>query len=699
MIREGVKRCLKSGDLPQISQIYKPSRVEVLVHESPSQYLESILTSRGVTTFLKGVTSMKQLFSFLLIFFLIPIFVSAQQSDSVKTTLSEIVVTANKTETPYYALGSSVSVITSEEISRQNLRTVVDVLRALPGLSITQQGGPGKLAYVYIRGSNSNHTLVIIDGVKMNDASSPNNAFDFSTLNTNDVERIEIVRGPQSTLYGSEAVAGVINIITKRGTDKPQFNFSGEGGSNNYYRGNISAQGKSGILNYAVTATKNGSDGISSSDARFGNKEKDRYTNNSIYSRLGFDLSSIAKLDMIYKFTKMETWLDQNEKLGDDPNFNFNIEEQLFKSGLSLSLFDGRWQQQINASLVKRFSRSLDLVDQVHPNLSSDGFNKADRVTFDWQNNFRFIENNLITIGIETENEKTNSSYVSTSDWGPFESIFPEQSIRTTGAYLQDQLSYENALFISAGIRLDYNQKFGSVATYRITPAYYFNSTNTRLKMSFGTGFKAPSLFYLFDPAFGNPDLQPEKSVGWDAGFEQYFLQGKFSVALTYFNLRLENMFGFNANFKTVNIAQASSQGFEVTASVFNLHNFSSNANYTFTKTKDKYELSADYGKALLRRPKHQASFNINYKMNTYINLNMQILYVGEREDKDFSTFPAERVVIPDYTLVNLSASYKLFNYLELIGKIENLFDKQYEEVLNYGTLGRSLYVGLNLNL
>ncbi len=642
---------------------------------------------------------MKHLHSFLLIFFLFQIFVSAQQSDSVKTTLSEIVVTANKTETPYYALGSSVSVITSDEISRQNLRTVVDVLRELPGLTITQHGGPGKLASVYTRGANSNHTLVIIDGVKMNDASSPNNAFDFSTLYTNDIERIEIVRGPQSTLYGSEAIAGVINIITKRGTDKPQFNFSGEGGSNNYYRGNLSAQGKSGILSYAITATRNGSDGISVSNARFGNKEKDHFTNNSFYSLLGFDLSTTAKLEIIYKFTKMETALDQSEKFGDDPNFNFNIEEQFLKSGLSLSLFDRRWQQQFSASLVKRFSRSLDLFDQVHPNLSSDGFNKASRVKFDWQNNFRFIANNLITFGIETEAEKTNSSYVSTSDWGPFDSIFPEQSVKTTGIYLQDQFSYKNALFVSAGVRLDNNQKFGSVATYRIAPAYYFNTIGTKLKMSFGTGFKAPSLFYLFDPAFGNPDLQPEKSIGWDAGFEQYFNEGKFSFALTYFNLKLENMFGFDANFRTVNIAQASSNGFEIVASVFNLYNFSVNANYTFTKTKDEYELSEDYGKSLLRRPKHQASFSINYKPNADFNLNAQFLYVGEREDKDFSTFPSVRVAIPDYTIVNLSASYKLFSYLEFTGKIENLFDKQYEEVLNYGTLGRSFYAGLNINL
>ena len=173
---------------------------------------------------------MKHLYSFLAAFLLVQLSVSAQ-NDSIKTTLSEVVVTATKTETQYYALGSTVTIITSEEISKKQLNTVVELLRSVPGLSIVQQGGPGKLANVFVRGANSNHTLVIVDGAEMNDASSPNNAFDFSSMNTNDVDRIEIVRGPQSTLYGSDAIAGVINIITKRGTDKPQYSFFGEGGS------------------------------------------------------------------------------------------------------------------------------------------------------------------------------------------------------------------------------------------------------------------------------------------------------------------------------------------------------------------------------------------------------------------------------------------------------------------------------------
>lgn len=641
---------------------------------------------------------MKLLYSFLAIFLLIQFSLSAQ-NDSIKTIFSEIVVTATKTETPYYALGSSVTIITSEEISKKQIKTVIELLRLVPGLSVVQQGGPGKLANVFLRGANPNHTLVIVDGVEMNDASSPNNAFDFSSLNSNDVDRIEIVRGPQSTLYGSDAIAGVINIITKRGNDKPQYSFFGEGGSNGYFRGNLSASGSYRNFYYAINATRNGSNGVSASSSKYGNKEKDGYKNNFFSSRLGWNFSQDAKLDLIYKFTKAEASLDQNEKLGDDPNFTYNIEQQLFKGGLNLSFLEGNWRQQFSASIIKHFSRTLDLVDQFRPATSSDGYNKAQRTKFDWQNNLHFIKNNLITFGIETETEKANTSYSSTSQWGPFNSVFPEQSLRTTGIYLQDQLNVANSFFASVGLRYDKNQKFGGVTTFRIAPAYFFNTSGTKLKMSYGTGFKAPSLFYLFDPAFGNPDLKPEKSFGWDAGIEQYFEKEKFSFGITYFSLKLENMFGFDSNYRTVNIAKASSRGVEVTASAVNLKNISINTNYTFSETRDEYELSADFGKALLRRPKHQASLTINYNLNGTTNFNFQLRYAGKREDKDFSAFPAQRVALPDYTIVNFSASHRFLDYLELTARIENLFDKQYEEVLYYGTLGRSFYIGVNFNL
>lgn len=641
---------------------------------------------------------MKNIFKVFLILFA-PASQIFSQSDSVKATLNEVLVSATRTETPYYAIGSSISVVTSEIIQQKQLKTVVDVLREIPGISVAQQGGPGKLTYITMRGANSNHTLVILDGVEMNDPSSPNNAFDFSSLNAKEIDKIEVVRGPQSTLYGSDAVAGIVNIITKKGNGKSQFSFEGEGGTNNYYRSNLSALGSLGKLNYAVVASQSASDGVSAANSAYGNGEKDGFSNSAFSSRLDYDINQNWKAGVIYKFLKTKADLDQNEKLGDDPNNTYKQEEHIVKANLAALSFNGVWQQNLSATYIKRFTNSLDLEDAAHPSTTSDAFNNAYRFKVDWQNIVYAVPNNLITFGIETETESATTSYFSKSAWGPFESVFPRESMRSTGFYFQDQLNVENSLFATFGFRYDENQKFGSITTFRIAPAYYFTSTGTKIKASYGNGFKAPSLFYLFDPAFGNPDLKPEKSKGWDFGVEQSFGKQNYFVGVTYFNLSLTDMFGFDANFRTINIAKAKTSGVEITAVAKPNNNLSFSANYTFTETRDESELSADFGKQLLRRPKHQLNLSSNIKLIEELNLNIALRYIGKREDKDFGTFPAQRVTMPDYLLVNFAAGYQLFSNLSLNVRIENLFDKKYEEVLFYGTLGRSFYLGLNFTL
>lgn len=651
-----------------------------------------MLQSFGISS--KGVTSMKKLFFVLILLTQL----SFAQTDTVKSTLNEIVVSANKTQTPYYSLASTVSVISEKEIKEKNYNSVIDILREVPGISVFQLGGPGMLSYVNIRGANTNHTLVLVDGTEMNDASSPSNAFDFSTLSVNDISKIEIVRGPQSTLYGSDAIAGVIAIYTKEGQAKQKFSINGETGSNNFYKGIFSAAGSLNNLNYFFSAYRMSSKGISSSNSLNGNNETDGFTNNGITGRINYLLSNSMSIDLLYKFKKFNSDLDQNEKFGDDPNFTYRTEEQIFKSGLKINLLDNRWQQFVNVSLVKKFGATVDLPDSKHPKTSSDNLANAQRIKIDWQNNIYLFDNHLITFGAETETEKANTSYYSTSDWGPYVSIFPEQTSRTTGIFLQDQINVGNSFFTSIGIRYDKHNKFGGINTFRIAPAYYFASTNSKIRASYGTGFKTPSLFYLYDPLFGNPDLKPEKSIGWDFGFDQFLMDGKISLGITYFGLKLENMFGFDENYKTINIAKASSRGMEFTASLNNLNGFSVNTNYTLNSTKDEYDKSEDFDKQLLRRPKHQFSLTVGYEINSDVKVFTSIKYQGTRDDKDFSAFPAQRITMPDYTIVGVSASYKLFENLSLNARVENLFDKKYEEVLFYGTLGRSFYVGLNFD-
>lgn len=621
------------------------------------------------------------------------------QTDSIKSVLSEIVTTANRIATPYYAVGSSISVINSNMIEQRQLKTVVDVLREVPGVSVIQQGGPGKLTYVAMRGANTNHTLVFLDGVKLNDASSPSNAFDFSSLNTNDIDRIEVVRGPQTTLYGSDAIAGVINIITKRGNKEPKINFTGEAGSNNYYRSNFSLTGKLGLLDYAVLATQNGSDGISASSNKYGNTEKDGFVNTSVTSKINLELTGNLNLGLLYKFTKVKADLDQAEKMGDDPNFNMRQEEQILKTSLHSSLFDGRLESQLSASFIRRFSNTIDLIDSFRPAASSDAHNDANRLMLGWQSTLKIIPYNSLIFGIEKETESAATRYLSTSEWGPYESNFPNQSISTVGLYLQDQVNINEEFFANLGVRYDKNDKFGAKTTFRIVPAYYNRSTNTKIKFSYGNGFKAPSLFYLFDPMFGNPDLKPETSAGYDFGIEQFFATGETIIGITYFDLKIENMFGFDSNFKTINIAKANSRGVEFNFSLNPIKEVRINGNYTFNETMDETENSSTFKEKLLRRPKHTLSFNTNYHIHAGLNLNLQLNFVGKRDDNDYSSWQAKRVELPDYTLVTIGSTYKVMDSLTLNARIENLFDKKYEEVLFYGTLGRSFYIGMSLEL
>jgi vitamin B12 transporter len=610
-----------------------------------------------------------------------------------------VVVTANRTTTPGLEIASSYSVITAEELRSSNRPFLLEYLRDIEGIAITQQGGTGKLSAVFTRGANSNHTLIMVDGIKVNDPSSPNNTYDLASLQTDNVERVELVRGPQSTLYGSEAIAGVINITTRNGTDSGNFFVNAEGGSNKYYKGSAGISGSIDKLYYSAGAARIQTDGISAANEKYGNTELDGYENTAANAKLGYKFSDTFDLDFLYRYTKANTDLDQSSQYGDDPNYTYDLDEHIFKGTLNISLFEDKWQQKLWTAAVDRKTTAEDLPDELRPNDSSLNEANGNRTTIGWQNTLTFFENHLITAGIETEEETASSYFHSESEWGPFESEFPEQSVRTTGIYVQDQLNINNDFFASIGVRYDDHEKYGGKFTYRIAPAYYFSGTATKIKASVGTGFKSPTLFYLYDPVFGNPDLKPETSLGWDAGIEQFLLKNQLSIGVTYFNTKFEDMFNFDENFRTINIDKAETRGLEFYSTLTNFHKFTVKLNYTYTIAEDHSDDMTEENKTLIRRPKQQGLLNIQYTPSAKMDFAVSARFVGEREDNDFSTWPSSRVVLDNYTLIDIFASYDLLDYLTIYGRIENLFDEDYEEVLYYGTIGRAGYLGLSLNL
>ena len=329
---------------------------------------------------------------------------------------------------------------------------------------------------------------------------------------------------------------------------------------------------------------------------------------------------------------------------------------------------------------------------------SSNSLYDGKKYKLDWQNNLHFFDSNIITAGIDFEIEQASTEYYYYSAFGPYQSIIPNSETTTTGFYLQDQMEINKNFFASAGIRYDFYKKFGGAFTYRIAPAYIFWQTGTKLKATIGTGFNAPSIFYLYDPTFGNEDLNPEKNFGWDVGVEQFFWASGISAGVTYFSNEFTDLFGSDENFKTINIQKASSDGFELYTKAVLTDWLDLKANYTYTKTKNKSNGSLDYNEKLLRRPEHKIGFLINYNFVEQANVNLEVIYVGGSDDKDFSTFPASRITLEGYTLVNIAAHYSLFKFLSITGRIENLLDVKYEEIFGFGRPGLSGYAGFRIN-
>lgn len=653
--------------------------------------------------------------------------ISFPQQDIIQKTdtsgfykLNDVVITATRTSSNTVELANSISVIDSSEIVNKNSFNTFDAIKNEYGISFTQQGGKASVSNIYIRGGSPAQSLVIIDGVEVNMPNDPSNFYNFFSLPLDNTNRVEILRGPQSTLYGSDALTGVINIITKKGQGKPAFNFGFEGGSYNTYKGTITSLGTIGNFNYSAAFSRTKSDGYSAASTNYGNTEKDGFQLDNFNAIIGYNFSKSFDAEVVIRYDKASTDLDQSfgsPEYWDDPTYIFNQEEFIIRAQGNLKLMDKKWNQRFGISSfrnTRKYSYDTSAASIYYSRSNYDG----KKYKVDWQNDFYFFENNLITAGIDFKFEEASSVYFTDSYLypGESESIFPQKSLYIIGVYIEDQVKIGESFFATIGIRYDYHSQFGLVSdqslaldfgsqstqvpiTGRIAPAYIFWETGTKLKATIGTGFKAPSLFYLYDPLYGNSNLKPEQSFGWDAGVEQYFWTAKFYIGANYFYNKFKDMFGFDSDFKTININEAVTQGIEIFATADFIDGLVVKANFTYLDARDKSENTPDYNQKLIRRPANKAGIYVSYTWNNVANINIDAMYVGKRDELDFATFPATRIVMPDYFLINLAAYYDVFSFLRLQARIENLLDKQYEEIYGYGTAGFSVYGGIVFNI
>ncbi len=604
--------------------------------------------------------------------------------------LPNMVVTATRTETPEDEVGSAITVITAKDIADKNINNVADALRTVPGLDVVRSGSLGQQTSVFLRGANSNHTLVLVDGVEMNDPSSPTGAFDFAFLQADNIERIEVVRGAASAAFGSDAIGGVINVITKKGAGKVKLSGVAEGGSYGTWKtgGNIS--GGTERVNYSFDASRLETAGFSAADKNLGNSMPNGYKNTNLSGRAGFKVNDALDFGTTLRYGEGKSSLDNGGGKGaDDPN-SYGRFNELFTRGFGhLKLFEGFWEQTVGVAYSRTDRNNVNGVDPVN-NFSSAATNLGQKVKLDYQNIFHVHKSNTVMLGVEEEVDSLSSSassYYPAWSYSSSASI-PLKTMNTLGFYLQDQIKLFDRSFTTLGVRYDDNNRFGGHETWRANELYTIKETGTRFKGSYGTGFKAPTLNQMYDTIYGtgNVNLKPETSRSWDVGVEQDLFKKVSTLGISYFETAFNNLIQANSPFYVnQNVSKAKTNGIESFAEVRPMTDLTLRATYTYQQAQN-----LDTGNQLLRRPRDKASFDTDYRFLEKAHFHVNVLMVGKKADYAST--------VAGYAMLNFSGSYDVHKYVQLFARIDNVLNKQYEEVYGYGTSGVAGYGGVKVS-
>jgi len=596
--------------------------------------------------------------------------------------LPEVVVASTRIPTETENTPAAVTVLEGAAIERQQIRTVGEALREVPGLHVVQSGQPGGVTSVFMRGSNAKHTLVLIDGVRVNNGFD--SLFDFSNLPMDNVERIEVLRGPQSTLYGSEAIGGVINIITKRGADQPTGAVTFEGGSYDSLRPRASFAATYGKLSLSGAASY-----FSSDNDRLNSAVRQRDVNGSV--RYQF----LEKLDLA-----VTGWYRSSHAgspgldsiWGNDPNDFLNDENAALAATLHAQPFEF-WDARLTLSHNhdRKFWSGA-------PNSPGGDYSFAwtttDRDQIDFQNLFLISDQHKIVAGMSFDNIHANRVHDDFSWWGGASSGVIAPSVRNYAGYGSYEFTPVPRVTLNAGLRVDSYNTFGSECTYRFGARYTVPGTETILRANFGTGFRAPGVDDLYFPVYGNPNLQPERSVGWDAGLEQAFFDNKLRVGANYFQNEINNLIQYTVtNWMTwagtmMNVQQAQTIGVESFVTWTPCHDLLVRGSYTWLPTAEDQTTNL----RLLRRPRHAGELLVDYRFLQRFDAIVRVQLVGDRQDFD----PVTSALIKDgaYGKLDLGLSYEVCKYFTVLGRVENITDEHYYEAAGYPALGRAFWAG-----
>ena len=584
-----------------------------------------------------------------------------------------VVVSATRFDIPLDQSPSTVSVVSSEDIEQKQIQRVSDALREVPGLTVVQTGTAGQLTSVFMRGLPSEDLQVLLDGIPINQGLS--GAMNFADITTDDIDRIEVVRGPQSTIYGPRALAGVIQLFTKQGTGTPGVMVAAEGGSYDSFREWGESDGKIEQFDYSVGASR-----LDTENARPNNN----YRNTAAIADVGWSPDETLRIGSLFTYSVSDTG-NPNTIFDPRPIDHFLTERWLIGPHIDWKATDW-WEHKLIFD--------YDHERQIN-NPNEDGSVGPTRALFertqvDYQNDLRPTSWLTLTSGFfySRVNAGQERPFV---QFGP---TFISDHTNEIAGFLQATLTpVENLIFVAGG-RFDHFNQFGGVWTYRVAGSYKIDKTDTTLHSSVATGFSPPS---SQDKIFGNnPNLEPEKDFGWDIGIEQRLWERRVTLGLTYFHNDLSNVIGFNGLFQTLNLGAAVTQGLEAELRAQPIADLVFTASYTYLDARktSSADISQPQGARLPRRPRNEVYVSASYLWWKKLRTTIEAKFVNAREELNFG---GPNFDIEDYSFVNIAAEYEVNPYLSIFGRIDNLTNEHYSEVFGFPALGRAAYGGIKV--
>jgi len=623
---------------------------------------------------------------------------SAQPAaDDLDTSLDEVAVVATRAPEPLSKVGNSVTVLTDQVIQQSQATVTSDLLQQTPGITVARTGGIGQPTSVFIRGADTDQTVVVIDGVKMTDPSLATGGFDFQDFLIGDISRIEILRGAQSTLYGSDAIGGVINVVTADPTRKSQGDASLEGGSHGTGYGTANVGGMSDALMWRIAGSYYGTGGIPCFDRYLGGRRDCASQIGDGAAQMRYQLTPDVQLDLRGYIVSARTDFDGY----DTPTFTFGDDREYGKTQQGIGYAGLTWLSpshsvtnrlsvQYTGSETREFDPDAP-VNYGDPTTETFyGFGR--NIREEYQGNWEFSDAGQVVFGAQNEHSTINTV-------SPF-SPFLGAGVIVDSGYVQAQYEVLKGLTLTAGERYDHHDVYGGHATGQLAAAWVMPDRNTILRASFGQGFKAPALYQLYSN-YGNRALQPETANSWDAGIEQHVLQDRLVASVTYFQRSSRDLISFFDCFTPsplcatepfgyyANIARSFARGVEFTGSLRATERLSLTANYTWMSAEDRSAGASTYGNELPRRPANTGNATVSYVWPFRLSTDLALRYSGA----DFDD-AANQIRLGGYVLLDFRTSLPINDHVQVYARVENLTDRRYEVAYQYGTFGRSAYIG-----